>query len=253
MRGEVRTIRYGELPDQTLTIRAPEGQPSGITVVLVHGGFWREQYRADLMEPLAADLAARGHHAVNLEYRRTGGAGGYPQTLQDVAAALDHLASLEGVPTDRVVTLGHSAGGHLAVWAAARHRLPPDAPGAAPAVRPGAAVSQAGVLDLRYAVELDLGEGTPMVDLLGGTPDEVPDRYDVASPAELLPLGVPVLLAQGADDDVVPPAVHERYAARATAAGDRVESVVLPGDHLDIIDPAHPLWLAVVEALPDLC
>jgi acetyl esterase/lipase len=250
---DVRTVAYGDHPDQVLTVHRPDGAPRGPTVVLVHGGFWRERYRADLMEPLAADLAERGSVAVNIEYRRVGGAGGWPVTLADAAAATDHLATLDDVDCDRVVTLGHSAGGHLAVWLAARPRLPMGAVGADPVVVPCGAVSQAGVIDLHHAVELDLGEGTPTVDLLGGGPADVPERYAVASPAALLPLGVPVVLVQGADDDVVPPVVHARYAERARAAGDAVREVLLPGDHFDVIAVDHPLWAAAVEAVRGLC
>lgn len=243
---------YGDHPDQVLVLHRPAGTPTGPVVVLVHGGFWREAYRADLMTPLAEDLARRGHVAVNLEYRRVGGAGGYPATLADVAAGIDHLATLDDLAGRDVVTVGHSAGGHLAVWVAARHRLPAGVVGADPLVRPCGAVSQAGVLDLTRATALRLGDGA-VSDLLGGGPDEVPDRFAVADPARLVPVGVRLLLVQGADDTVVPPEMHRRFAAAAIAAGDEVSEVTLPGDHLDVIDPDHPAWAAVVEALATWC
>src|SRR5690348_11935492 len=129
----------------------PTGPPRGV-VVVVHGGFWRHAYDLSLGRPLAADLAATGLAAWNIEYRRVGGGGGWPATFDDVAAAVDALAgpvsSVHPLPLDRVVALGHSAGGQLAAWLSARPGLPPDAPGAHPRVTLRGAVSQAGVLDL---------------------------------------------------------------------------------------------------------
>lgn len=243
----MRTIAHDDHPDTVLDLHVPDDVRSGTTVVLVHGGFWREEYRRDLMTPLVPSLLAQGHVVVNLEYRRVGGAGGWPTTLTDVAAGIDALADLEVVDADRVVTVGHSAGGHLAVWAAARHLLPVGAPGAGPLVRPCAAVAQAGVLDLAGAA----GLGAGAVDaLLDGTSDE---RLDVADPSRLLPTGVPVVLVHGADDDIVPLAQSEAYLAAATAAGDAPRLLVGPGDHFSVIDPAHDRWSDVLGILSDLC
>ena len=123
---------------------------------MIHGGFWRARYGRKLMHPVCRDLASRGWAAWNLEYRRLGrlSGGGWPTTFDDVAAGVDHLAEL-AAPLDlsRIVAIGHSAGGHLAAWAAARPRLPGCAPGAAPRVPVTAVVSQAGVVDLRLAWE----------------------------------------------------------------------------------------------------
>lgn len=243
-------VDYGDHEDQYLTVHRPAGTPLAPTVVLIHGGFWRERYRADLMTPLAEDLAARGHVAVNAEYRRVGGSGGWPQTFEDVAAALDRVAALD-VPQE-VVTVGHSAGGHLAFWAAARHRLPVGAPGADPLVRPCGAVSQAGAADLGLAAELGLG-GAAVAELLGGAPGQVADRYDLADPVRLLPLGVPVLLVHGERDRLVPIEVSRSYLAAAEEAGDDAELVTLPGDHFAPIDPADALWEAVAARLDGLC
>jgi acetyl esterase/lipase len=206
------------------------------------------------MRGLCRDLAGRGWIAWNVEYRRLGrlSGGGWPTTFADVAAAIDHLHEIRTdarLDLGRVVSIGHSAGGQLAVWAAARPRLPRGAPGCDPRVRVAAAVAQAGVVDLRLAYELGLSKGV-VGDLLGGGPDRFAARYALASPAELVPLGVPVLLAHGGRDDVVPPSVSEAYAEAARAAGDEVELVLLAGeDHFGHIDPANPLWGAVVEWL----
>jgi acetyl esterase/lipase len=221
---------------------------------VIHGGFWRARYGRKLMRDLCHDLAGRGWAAWNIEYRRLGhgSGGGWPTTFGDVAAAIDHLGEIRTdavLDLGRVVAIGHSAGGHLAVWAAARPRLPEGAPGCDPRVRVTAAVSQAGVVDLALAWDLRLSDGV-VADLLGGAPAEHPVRYRLASPVELVPLGVPVLLTHGGRDDIVPPPVSASYAAAARAAGDRVDVVELPDeDHFGHIDPGNPLWAAVVEWL----
>ena len=147
-----------------------DGEGPWPIVVLIHGGFWRWGWDRTLMTPLARDLAGRGFAAWNVEYRRVGQeGGGWPGTLDDAAAAVDFLAELEAVDPTSVVTVGHSAGGHLALWLAARHRIAAGAPGAAPRVRPCAAVSQAGVADLVRGAADGLGDGA-CVALLGGSP-----------------------------------------------------------------------------------
>ena len=248
-----RQIAYGDHADQVGNLHVPVGDKPWPTVVLIHGGFWKWGWDRTLMTPLARDLARRGFAAWNIEYRRVGQAGGgWPGTLEDAARAIDAVAELDEVDRARIVTLGHSAGGHLAVWLAGRPRLPEGAPGAGPRVRPRAAVSQAGVLDLVRGAEENLGSGACAA-LLGGEPDVVAERYAGASPAALLPIGVPVLLVHGARDDIVPPTQSRDYATVARAAGDRVETIELPGlDHFDVIEPEGHAWAAVVERLPAL-
>ena len=250
-----RQIAYGDHPDQVGNLHLPAvGEGPWPTVVLVHGGFWKWGWDRTLMTPLARDLAARGFAAWNVEYRRVGqDGGGWPGTLEDAAAAVDALAALDGVDGARIVTAGHSAGGHLALWLAARHRIAAGQPGAGPRVRPCGAVSQAGVTDLVRGAADGLG-GDACRALLGGRePAEAPERYAAASPAALLPLGVPQLLVHGALDDVVPPAQSRDYAAAARAAGDAVELVELAGaDHFDVIEADGPAWAAVLRWLERL-
>lgn len=250
----MHTSSYGPHPEQVLDLALPTGTapPAGWpTVVLLHGGFWRQRYDRSLMAPLATDLAEHGYAAVNVEYRRVGGDGGWPQTLQDVAAAVDHLPQLSApLDLDRVAVVGHSAGGHLALWAAGRFVLPADAPGADPQVRPCLVVGQAPVADL--AAGVTLGDGA-VVDLLGGTPPEQPQRYAVADPAELIGHGCPVLLTHGDGDDVVPVEQSHRYASAASVAGDEVTVVTGPGDHFSVLDVEDPLWVAVLDALAAAC
>lgn len=220
-------------------------------MALIHGGFWRERWDRTLMTPLAVDVARRGLAAWNLEYRRVGREGGWPATLLDVAAGIDALAGVPEIDARRVVVVGHSAGGHLALWAAGRHRLPEEAPGASPRVVPCGAGSLAGVCDLVAAARDGVGAGA-VHDLLGGEPDAVPDRYAVASPRALLPLGVPHLLVHGLRDDAVPSSQSREYAVAARDAGDDVELLEPDADHFDVIDPAHPAWRALAGKLPGL-
>ena len=238
-------VRYGSHPDQVANLHLPaaEGGPWPC-VILIHGGFWRERWDRTLMTPLASDLAQRGYAAWNIEYRRVGQeGGGWPGTFDDVAAAADALADIAEVDQARLVAVGHSAGGHLALWLGAR---------TGGLVRLRASVSQAGVADLAAAHADDLGNGA-VAALLGGSPTELPDRYARANPAALVPLGAAQLLVHGTDDDVVPPTQSRAYNERASAAGDDVELVEVPGaDHFNVINPAHEAWWVVVQRLPRL-
>jgi acetyl esterase/lipase len=244
---------YGEDEAQFGELWQPAGDARPGVVVVLHGGFWRAHYDLALGRPLAADLTSRGYVVWNLEYRRVARGGGWPGTLADVAAGIDRLADL-GVDVSSVVTVGHSAGGQLAVWAAAGPRLPVGAVGAvgaSPRVRVTAAVSQAGVLDLATAARQQVG-GTAVPDLLGGMPDDVPDRYAVADPMALLPPPVPVLCVHPRADETVPFALSEAYAAAASAAGGQVALREVSGDHMGAIDPAGEAWRVVADALPQL-
>lgn len=251
---ESERLTYGDHPSQFGELTMPTGEVRGV-VVVVHGGFWRQAYGLELGRPLATDLAAAGLAAWNVEYRRVGGGGGWPATFEDVAAAVDLLAGPAQqaaggrLPLDRVVAVGHSAGGHLATWLAARPGLPAGAPGAAPSVRLRGVVSQAGVLDLVDGAERSVGAGA-MQDLLGGEPAAVPDRYALASPIARLPLGVPVVCVHGTADRNVPIRQSERFVA---AAGAAAELVSLPGvDHFAVIDPGTPAWAECRSAVERL-
>ncbi len=259
--GEARRQRlaYGDHDEAFGDLWLPAGAEGLVpTVVLVHGGFWRQDFGLDLMDGLAESLVAAGYGAWNVEYRRVGGRGGWPETFLDVAAAVDHLADpfpgadAVAVPDpDRIAVVGHSAGGHLAGWVAARHRLPADAPGAAPTIRPVVCLPQAGVLDLVRCAREGVG-GSACPDLLGGGPDELPERYATASPAELVPTGVPTVCVHGSADRIVPLSQSEAFVAAATAAGDEAEVVVVDGaDHFAVIDPGHPAWQVVLDRLPE--
>lgn len=266
--GGPRRFAYGPHPSQFGELTMPAGDVRGV-VVVVHGGFWRKTYGLELGRPLAVDLAGIGLAAWNVEYRRVAAGragiprvdtddGGWTATFDDVAAAVELLAgpvqeAAGGrLPLDRVVAVGHSAGGHLAAWLAARPGLPAGAPGASPTVRLRGVVSQAGVLDLVDAAERTVGGGA-VGDLLGGSPAEVPDRYALASPAARVPTGVPVVCVHGTADGNVPIRQSERFVAAATAAGDPAELVALPGvDHFAVIDPPAAAWRACRDAVERL-
>jgi acetyl esterase/lipase len=228
------------------------GAPPWPVTVLIHGGFWRARYDLRLEDRLVADLAGRGWAVWNIEYRRMGwrSRGGWPETLEDVAHAIDHLQSVgEHLDLSRIVAIGHSAGGHLALWAAARSGLPPGAPGAEPTVRLSAAVAQAGLADLGEVARLGLSRGAAER-FAGGPQAKYPQRYELASPIERLPLGVPQLLVHGHADDVVPPEISRRYARRAADAGDPCELVELSGvGHMEHLDPETEAWRTVTSWL----
>jgi acetyl esterase/lipase len=236
--------RYGSHVHQYADLFLPSGADVPLPVaVVLHPGFWREQFTLETSEDLALDFARRGWAAWNVEYRRVGelSEGGYPATLEDVAAAIDALRDLDApLDLDRVVTVGQSAGGHLALWAATRE---------APAVPLAGAVSQAGMPDLRAADREGLGDGAATA-FMGGSAGDLPDRYAAASPIERLPLGVPQLLVHGDADDVVPASQSSSYAEAARAAGDEVDLVLRPGeDHFVHMDPAGGAWGDVVAWL----
>ena len=239
---------YGTDALQFGALYLPESPGPHPIVILIHGGFWRAEYDLTLMTGLAEDLARQGIAAWNIEYRRVGDiGGGWPNTLLDVAQATDYLPTIAArynLDMQRVVTVGHSAGGHLALWLAARSKIPQQSILAAqgtPLTIAGA-ISLAGVADLEHSWQLNLGKGAAS-ELLGGGFDEVPDRYAVASPAALLPIGVAQVLIHGTEDDRVPLIVSQRYAQKALEAGNVVTLIELAGaDHFVVIDPASTAW-----------
>jgi acetyl esterase/lipase len=252
-----RTHAYGGHPEQVVDLLLPRGgdgeggggDGEGRTlVVLFHGGFWRPAWDRHHTAPLAEALAGQGFLVAVPEYRRTTG---WPEIFDDVAAGTEAAAALvlaEGLRPSRTVYVGHSAGGHLALWAAARRRLPAGSPWHSEA-RPDAVVSLAGCASLRLSDEWNLGGGAAR-SMMGGGVGALASRYADCDPAELLPLGVPVTLIHGAEDDSVPPAMSRAYADAARAAGDDVRLVELDGvEHFGVIDPASVAWPHLLAAL----
>ena len=242
-------VAYGDDASQFAEIHHPTGESRGV-VVVIHGGFWKAEYDASLGRPLARSLAGQGWTAWNLEYRRvgpagSGGGGGLPETLDDVAAGIDALADIEGLDTSRVITLGHSAGGHLATWAASRGRFARWQP---ERVRITGVVSQAGVLDLRGAHSLGLGGGAVEA-FLGHAPGPDDDPVD---PLRQVPLDVPVRCVHARGDTTVPIVQSASYVESATAAGGDAELLEVEGDHFVVIDPTSDVWARTLERLTAL-
>ncbi len=235
-------VPYGDDPSQFAELTLPAGTPRGV-VVVIHGGFWLAAYGLELGRPLAQSLAAEGWAAWNLEYRRVGNGGGTPATFDDVDAGIDKLADLD-LDLERVVTLGHSAGGHLATWAASRGRFEEWSGG----VEVTGVISQAGVLDLQEAHRVRLGDGA-VEGLLGHAPTAADDRYD---PFRQLPLDVPVWCVHGRDDDSVPASGSERYVEAATAAGAAAELLLFDGDHFVVVDTTSEAWAGTLGVLDGL-
>jgi acetyl esterase/lipase len=242
---------YGADPSQFADLYLPAGRRRPSTVVLIHGGWWGRYFGLDHIEPAAADLARRGWVAWNIEYRRLGIGGGYPSTLEDVAAAIDHLATIDDVDTERVVTIGHSAGGHLATWAGGRTKLAAGAPGARPVVEIAGVISLAGVVDLRAAARDKSGNGAA-VDFIGGSPSEYPERYAVSDPLAHIPIPAVVRCVHARADDEVPFSESVTYVAAARAAGQDAQLLEAGGDHFSVADASSPDWPTVINALEDL-
>ncbi len=240
-------VHYGEAPSEFGDLWLPSGNESHPVVVMLHGGCWRADLPGiELMAYAAEDLRQHGFAVWDIEYRRLGEpGGGYPGTFEDVANAVDWLRKLAGA--DRlnlanVIAVGHSAGGHLALWAAARRRLPKasalyrDNPLPIKAV-----VSLAGVGDLsEYRALGPAACGGPrVIDFLDGAVSRGPwDVFTDTSPAEMLPIGVPQAIISGELDPIVPAPFGRAYAAKAKAAGDPVQEITIAGaSHFELIDP----------------
>ena len=251
------TIAYGPAPQQVAELRLPKGPGPHPVVILVHGGCWQAPWGFDHVRSLAAALTAEGYATWSLEYRRLGDpGGGWPGTLEDVARGADHLreaARQHPLDLGRVVALGHSAGGQLALWLAARPRLPGSSPlHSAKPLRLRGVVSLAGITDLRAGAEGDVcGDAIPQ--LLGGPPRDQAGRLAQSSPIELVPLGVPVRLVCGAQDPIVPIDQARSYEAAAQKAGDTVAVEIVEGaGHYELVNPSSTAWPAVRDAVRDL-
>jgi acetyl esterase/lipase len=245
-----RTYSYGPDRSQSCELHLPRASGRHPVIVLIHGGSWRRKYGKRVMRAVAAELVRRGYAVWNIEYRRVEGGGGWPQTFADVAAAIDRLDGLHpALDLDRVDVLGHSAGGHLALWAAGREQLAAGAPGAIagrPRIAVARAISLAGVCDLAGAYR-DWHGGAVRA-LMGGSPERMPDRYAVADPLRNVPLAMPALLVHGVLDETVSVGLSRRYYETARAAGADVELVEIDGQagrHRAFIHPRREAWAPV--------
>lgn len=248
------TIAYGTAPQQVVELRLPKGPGPHPVVILVHGGCWQAPWGFDHVRSLAAALTAGGYATWSLEYRRLGDpGGGWPGTLEDVGRGADHLreaARQHPLDLGRVVALGHSAGGQLALWLAARPRLPGSSPlHSTKPLRLRGVVSLAGITDLRAGAATGVCEDA-IPQLLGEAPQDYAGRLVQSSPIELLPLGVPVRLIGGARDPIVPIHQARSYEAAARKAGDTVAVEIVEGaGHYELVNPSGTAWPAVREAV----
>lgn len=244
------SLNFGDL-------RLPEGEGPHPVAVLIHGGCWLSFATLQYFDRFAVALTEMRFVTWNIEYRRVDSVGGgWPNTFLDVADGLDHLRELAGeydLDLNRIVIIGHSSGGHLATWAAARHRIPKSSP-----LYSSNPLGVAGVVNIAGPLDLALFRlfdnrvcGGDVIDrLVGGTPEEVPTHYAAASPVCMLPLGIPQRLLTGTDDKAVPPQYGEEYAVRAREAGDDVQMHVIPeAGHFELVAPWSEVWSVVPKVV----
>jgi acetyl esterase/lipase len=251
-------IRYGRDPIQFAELRFPNGKGPFPLLFVVHGGFWQSRYDLSHIGHLCAAFTSKGVITCSIEYRRIGNpGGGWPGTFQDISLAtrciLQEVSHDSRFDHTRTAIIGHSAGGHLALWLVGSHRISKDSPLHSNHKQTiTRAIVLAGVSDLRLAWKTRLGHGT-VTRLMGGTPDEHPDRYDAGSPIELLPTGSRHVLVHGADDDIVPISQSEAFFGRAKKLGDPSTLVKLDGiGHYELIDPESEAWPSVARAVLSL-
>jgi acetyl esterase/lipase len=248
-------VAYGPEPLQFGELWLPKSPGRHPVVILIHGGCWRADLPGtELMDYMAQALRAEGKAVWNIDYRRVGGpGGGYPGTFADVAQGVDRLSALAGpnhLDLTHVVVVGHSAGGQLAMWTAARPKLPKSSPlYSDKPLKVRAAISLAGINDLAaFRADGPAACGGPsVIDGLVGAPDATGrDIYADTSPPRLLPIGVPQTVISGALDPIVPSRFGAAYAAQAQAAGDKVEALTIPdAGHFELIDPTSAAWPAI--------
>jgi acetyl esterase/lipase len=234
-------LAYGSEPNQFGDLRLPKGDGPFPVAMNIHGGFWRAKYDLAHAGHLCAALASKGIATWNLEYRRVGNAGGgWPGSFEDIARGfrfVPQIAKRYRLDPAKILAMGHSAGGQLALCLAAHEPM---------ATR---AVSLAGVVDLQRTFELHLSNDA-VVEFLGGKPNEVPDHYREADPMRLPIEHAKQVLVHGIADDVIPPEFSRHYVENKKKSGEQVTLVeISKADHFDLIDPRSAAWLQVENAV----
>ncbi len=248
-------ISYGPAEQQFGELRLPATVGPHPVVVFLHGGCWLAEYDREHVGPVSADLAGRGYAVWTPEYRRVGDpGGGWPGTFTDIGAAIDYLRVLaEAYPLDLddIPVMGHSAGGHLALWQALRGNLPADSPVyVADPLPVHRVISLAGITDLVAYNEVDNSCSVAVPQLMDGEPAQWPERYRQGNPIDLLPASVPLVLVHGAKDAIVSIAQSETFVQRAQAAGGAARLVsVRGGGHFDMVYPQSVAWERVIGLL----
>ena len=261
MRPPDHRLAYGDDASQIGELRLPAGRGPHPVVVLVHGGCWKAEYATSRdLAPMGDALKDEGIASWNIEYRRLRQPGsGWPGTYLDVGRAVDHLRQLvttHALDLTRVAILGHSAGGHLAMWTGTRHRLPPTSSlhVATPLPIRGV-INLAGTIDMAENISTMETEchDTVVTGMLGGTPAAVPERYRETSASAMLPLGIRQILIWGEHENFVPLSLAQRHIDAATRAGDHARLVIVPAvGHFESANPRSSAWPAVLEAIRSL-
>ena len=250
-------IAYGNDPLQFGDLRIFSSLRPVPIIVLIHGGCWRSQYDLTLMDPLAEALYREGIATWNMEYRRTEDpGGGWPGTFLDVANGfkyLDTLASEYPIDLSKILVMGHSAGGHLALWLGAQNRLPKISEikvAGLPLIT--GIISLAGIINLNTYLAPD-GCGGNVINLIGGHPGKYASRYKEGTPANFLPLDIPQILIHGEYDDIVPLSHVQTYYDLSKASKDDIHLYLIPNaSHRDVIDPASMVWPSILKAIQQL-
>jgi acetyl esterase/lipase len=250
-------IAYGPGPLQFGDLRLPIGDGPVPLVILVHGGCWRAQYDLKHIAPAAAAITSAGFATWAIEYSRIGDPnGGWPGTFDDVSHAIDHVRAIARqfprIDTTRVVLVGHSAGGQLALWAASRRQNENTGlfRSSITPLRLAGVVSLAGISDLATYGAQPGGCNAEVTPLMGGTPKQVAGRYHAVSPVDRVPIGTPIRLIHGEADPIVPPAQSKDFLARARIGGDVVQMDLIPNaGHFDLIAPQSGAWVVVMRSI----
>jgi acetyl esterase/lipase len=263
-------LPYGHDPSQFCDLWLPRLSAAGKAVsahpviAFLHGGWWQSEYDLAYANPLCSALRDDGCAVWSIEYRRVGSTGGgWPATFQDAAAGFDLLTTAAPsykLDLNRVVAMGHSAGGHLAFWLAGRHHIAEDSPLRNPQPKFGlhGLVALAGAVDLRLTIDLSgyftfAHDKREVYSLMGGKPGDLPDRYKAGNPGDLLPLNVRQVLLQGTEDNQIPAELPGRWANNARRLGDEVAVVTIPGaDHFDVVQPESKAFESVRGAVKRL-
>jgi acetyl esterase/lipase len=253
-----KRVTYGPEPQHFAELRFPKGPGPSPLLMMIHGGFWQAVYDLNHTGLLCADLTTRNVVTCNLEYRRLGNqGGGWPGTFQDISVAADRTLEIllrdPRVDTSRTTVMGHSAGGHLALWLVSRHKVVRGSPLYVGRRSPiSNAISLSGVPNLQLGWKQHLGNGV-VSKLMGGAPEEFPDRYAAGSPVDLLPTGGRQVLLHGTADNIVPISQSESFVRRAKEVGNDTTFVKLDGvGHFELIDPESSAWRTVAETVLNL-